>query len=59
MSKDIEEQRRRNREMFPEFAAIFDEVKRVFGQDCKVVKLEINPEFQATRGSAERDEIKS
>jgi len=54
-----EEQRRRNREKFPEFAAIVDEVRRVFGDDCEVVSLKINPEAQATHELDEQDEIKS
>jgi len=54
-----EEQRRRNRELYPEFAAFVDEVRRVFGDDCEVVSLEINPKFQATLESAGQVEIKS
>ena len=54
-----EEQRQRNRELYPEFAAFVDEVRRVFGDDCEVVSLKINPKFQATPESAGQAEIKS
>lgn len=32
-----EEQRRRNREMFPEMSKVIDEFRAVFGEGCKVM----------------------
>lgn len=49
---EIEEQRRRNRERFPEMSRVIDEFRRVFGEGCKVMYVK-EGEFEAGEQSKE------